>query len=45
MADNYRNNDLNCFGHLLFNIWKLFVISNLLFGASFIKIFDFIDVH
>ena len=36
-------NVLNCFGHLLFVIWKLFVICYLLFGALIPNLSDFID--
>ena len=38
-------NDLNCFGHFIFDFWNLFDIYNLLFGALVIKIFDFMDEH
>jgi len=38
-----RDNDLNCFGHFVFDFWNLFDIYNLLFGALFKKIFDFMD--
>jgi len=32
-----RDNDLNCFGHFIFDFWNLFDIYNLLFGALYIK--------
>jgi len=43
-------NNQNRFGHpygqvLIIDIWKLFVICYLLFGASVMKIFNFMDRH
>ena len=38
-------NDPNCFGHFIFDFWNLFDIYNLLFGALFLKTFDFMDGH
>ena len=40
-----RDNDLNCFGHFIFDFWNLFDIYNLLFGALYTKICDFMDEH
>ena len=36
-------NDQNGFGHLVIDIWILFVFCFLLFGALIQNLFDFID--
>ncbi len=33
----------NCYGHLIIDIWNLFVICFLLFGALIQNLFDFMD--
>ena len=35
----------SCFGHLIIDIWNLFVICYLLFGALFTKMLDFMYKH
>ena len=40
-----KSNDQNGFGHLVIDIWNLFVICYLLFGALFTKMLDFMDRH
>jgi hypothetical protein len=41
--NNPNYNIQNCFGHLIIDIWNLFVICHLLFGALFTKMLDFMD--
>ena len=38
-------NDQNSFGYLVIDIWILFVICYLLFGALIQKLFYFLDRH
>ena len=38
-------NDQNSFGHLVIDIWILFVICFLSFGAYLNKMLDFMDRH
>jgi len=43
---NLNDQNLNiqsCFGHLIIDIWNLFVICFLLFGALIQNLFDFMD--
>jgi len=43
---NYRNfNIQRGFEHLIIEIWNLFVICFLLFGALIQNLFDFMDEH
>lgn len=38
-------NNQNSFGHLVIDIWNLFVICYLIFGALITKMLDFMDKH
>jgi len=40
-----NHNNQSCFGHLIIDIWNLFVICFLIFGAFLNKKLDFIDRH
>jgi hypothetical protein len=43
--NNPNHNIQSCFGHLIIDIWILFVICHLLFGALFTKMLDFMERH